>query len=288
MWHVKDYTILRTMPRTNIKNEFTKYWNSTPKDWHENIKGVYHISSIGVNHQDLSYEEHSGPCLRQTYYEYKYSKPNNDGTSGNLYMGSLLHKKLQKIIKDWKPNSIIEKSLAKIFERDGRKVLLVGSIDVEYKHLFDMEKDTSKTKKQISIWDIKTASDYTLPASRSSKNPTHFDQVKVYATMDIMFELHPEHNEMKRVKIIYVNKHNLSTHIQREKYSLTEGVEKLGDCVDRAFYLDECLENRTVPNAEPMHWCKYCKYLRMCIEVGDIETIMTKRNILKGIKVIES
>jgi hypothetical protein len=276
------------MPRTNLKNEFRKYWHPVFKDWHQNLKGVYHVSSVGCSHQDLDYEEHSGPCLRQTAWEYTDPLSNSDATDGNLEEGHDHHKKLQKIIKKWKPNTVIEKPLAKIFERDGRKILLVGSIDVEYKHLFDMEKDTSKTKKKVSIWDIKTASDYTLPASRSDKNPTHFDQTKIYGTMDALFELHPEHNGVWRVKLIYINKHNKATYTQRERFKLDEGVDKLGDCVDRCFYLDECLEKGEIPAPEPMHWCKYCKYLKRCIAVGDVEPIMTKRNVLKGLKVIEN
>jgi len=177
--------------------------------------------------------------------------------------------------------------LAKIFIRDKQKILLVGSVDVEYKHLFDLKIDDDKTKKQISIWDIKTASDYTLPKDRYDKNPTHFDQVIVYGTMDISFDLHPEHNEMKRVKIIYINKHNKGTFVQRQKYDIDKGMEKLADCIGRCFYLDECLEKGIVPRPEPMHWCKYCKYLRRCIKQGDVKPILNTRGGIKGLEVID-
>jgi len=269
-----------------LENEFRKYWHPEFKDWHENIKGVYHISSVGCDHQDLEWDEHSGPCLRQTYWEYTDPIPDSDETEGNFEEGREHHEKLQKIIKKWKPNSIIEKPLAKIFEREDQKILLVGSIDVEYHHLFDLLTDTAKTKKGISIWDIKTASMFTMPKGKYDKNPTHFDQTKIYGTMDVLFDLHPLHNKMVRVKIIYVGKHNKRTLTQRDIFDLDEGMEKFGSCLDRAFGLDECLDNEVVPKAEPMKWCKYCKYLERCTEQGDVLPIMKYKKMV-GLKVVD-
>ena len=274
------------MARTKIKNEFQKYWHPEFRDWHENIIGIYHISSIGNSHQDLDSDEHSGPCLRQTYFEYTDPIPNSDETEGNFEEGEEHHKKLQKIIKKWKPNTVIEDPLARIFEKDGQKIIITGSIDITYKHLLKLARDSAKTKKRISIWDIKTASDYTLPKDRYDKNPTHFDQTSNYGTFLILYELNPKTNEIVRQKIIYTNKHNKSTHVQRQKFNLEKGIEKFSEMIDRAFYLDNCLKLKMFPEAEPMHWCKYCKYLKRCIEVGDVEMVM-KGKYMKGLKIKE-
>ena len=106
--------------------------------------------------------------------------------------------------------------------------------------------------------------------------------------MLILFELHPEHNDMRRVKMIYINKHNKATYVQRQKFNVDKAVSKVGDCVDRAFYLDDCLLNEIVPKPEPMHWCKYCKYYNRCLGQGDVKPIFTKRKTLKGLEVIET
>lgn len=257
-----------------MNNEYQKYWKAEPRDWHENIIGIYHISRVGCSHQDMKYDEHSGPCLRETYWDYTDSLPNSDETEGNFDMGKDIHKRLQEIIKEWKPNTVIEDPLAKIFEKGGQKILITGSIDVLYKHLFDLIKDTAKTKKKISIWDIKSASQYTMPKSKYDKSPTHFDQVDIYAIMKILFDLHPDHNEIKRVKIIYVSKHNKRTITQRNKFKLDEAMDKFVDFIERAFYLHNCLNNEIVPIPEPHKWCKFCKYLKRCIEQGDVKPIM--------------
>lgn len=275
-----------------MKNEFIKYWHperlQEKKDWHQNIIGVYHISSIGCSHKDLDWDEHSGPCLRKTYLDYTNPIPDSEETEGNLEEGKDHHKALQEIIKEWKPNSIIEKPLAKIFARNGQKILLTGSIDIEYHHLFDLVKDDENTMTGISIWDIKTAL-YTMPTNKYDKNITHFDQVCLYAVFDIMTSLHPDHHEILRVKIIYVNKNNKKTISQRQNFILVDEVNKFADCLDRAFYLDDCLRKEQIPVAEPMKWCKWCKYLGRCLAQNDVEPIMEGKNTkrLVGIKVKE-
>jgi len=273
--------------RDKFPNEFKIYWHPDKMEWHQNIKGIYHISSIGCNHQHLDYDEHYGPCLRSTYWDYTDPIHDSDETEGNKEMGTETHEKLQKIIKAWKPNCVIEKPLAKIFERDGRKILLVGSIDVEYHHLFDLKKDDTTTKKNISIWDIKTTSIFTEPKGKYDKNSTHFDQTALYGAFDMLFDLHPEHNIIVKLKIIYVVKHNKRTLTQRMKFDPTEAVDKFADCVDRAFYLDECLEKGEVPVAEPQNWCKICKYLDRCKKCGDVEEILKGKKVKKmvGLKV---
>ena len=36
-----------------MKNEYQKYWIVDEKEWHENEIGIYHISTIGISHQDF-------------------------------------------------------------------------------------------------------------------------------------------------------------------------------------------------------------------------------------------
>ena len=280
------------MANTKIKNEFQKYWHPEKfkklPDWHERTIGIYHISTIGCSHQDIDWDEHSGPCLRETFFEYTDIIPDSDSTEGNYEQGKDIHKGLQKIIKAWKPNTIIEYPLAQLFEKDGMKILLVGSIDILYKHLYNLLKDTSTSIKKISIWDIKSTSEYTIPKGRYDKNPTHFDQVDLYGIFILLFEFDQDKYEIKRVKIIYVDKHNKGTYIQRKKFNMNRSMNKLGDCVARAFYLHSCLLKNEVPVPEPHKWCKYCKYLVRCQECGGVEPIMkgAKNPKLVGLKIL--
>ncbi len=283
------------MAKSKLENEYRKYWKAKPREWHENKIGIYHVSSIGCNHQDLDPDNHSGPCLRSTYWDYVDPIPNSDETDGNLEEGNRHHKDLQKIIKEWKPNSIIEYPVAVELIReldelgeDGElqeeKILFVGSIDILYKHLFDDE--INYNVKSWSIWDIKTASSYTLPRGKYDKNPTHFDQTEIYGYIVLAFDLDEHKNKIKRKKIIYIDKHNLGTYTQREKFNVIEAEEKYQDAVERCWYIHDCLTKGEVPAPEPMHWCKYCKYLDRCMEQGDVEAIQGRGGYIKKLVVV--
>jgi hypothetical protein len=246
-----------------MENEFRKYWHPEFREWHENKIGTYHVSSVGLNHQDLEPEEHSGPCIRETWYEYTDPIPDRDETVGNFEMGNDIHKPLQEIIKKWKPHVIVEKPLKKIINNKGRMIKAVGSIDIEYQHNC-AKTDTEKVK--ISIWDIKSASKFTLPSGKYDRSPTHFSQVSIYAVMDDFFSLHPDWNIVVRVKIIYVSKHNKATFTQRQKYQSELADEIWDEFCSRVCYLDDCLVEDILPEREPHKWCLkgYCKYKNRC------------------------
>lgn len=273
-------------PKQKLENQFREIWhpeyeNDLP-DWHEKILGVYHVSGIGCSHADLEPDEHSGPCLRQLWWDYVDPRPHNQETEGNFEMGIDLHKEWQLIVKKWYPQANIEKTVAKVFTRDGISILIVGSEDVHIPLIFNMKKANSKSKRKREIWDGKSASSYTLPKGKYDKNPTHFDQPKIYGGFEILFELNMDHNEIVRIKMYYFDKHNKGTYIQREKFNNEEAIQKLGDCVDRAFYLHDCLIKGNIPIPEPMKWCKYCRYISRCSKAGGIKIIETKKgNISK-------
>ena len=278
------------MVKEKLKNRFLEVWHpekfNDKIDWHAHLIGVYHISAIGCNHQGLESTEHSGPCLRQTSWDYTDFIPHSQETEGNFEMGGDLHKAWMKIVKEWYPHADIERTVAKIFTRNGVSILIVGSEDVHMPLIFNLKIATSRTKRKREIWDGKSASSYTLPKGRYDKNPTHFDQPKIYGGFEILYELNMDLNEITRVKIYYFDKHNKGTYIQRSKFNEEEAIEKVGDCIDRAFYLHECMLKGEVPVPEPMKWCKFCRYLDRCLEQGDVKIILTKRGKIKGLEVL--
>jgi hypothetical protein len=248
------------MVRTNIPNEFQKYWHPEFAEWHSYKIGEYHVSSVGISHQHLEPNEHSGPCLRATFYEYINPIEKSDETEGNFEQGSDMHKLLQDIVKKWKPNTIIEKPLIiLIIKPDGRIIKVMGSEDIHYIH-----QPVVPAFVRISIWDIKTASEYTLPPDRKTKNPTHFDQTYIYAVIDEEYFLHPDKTKIVRLKIIYIDKHNKGVYVQRIKYNPKRGKKKLEEFKQRVIYLDDCLIKEELPDREPHHWCKYCVYQNRC------------------------
>lgn len=250
-----------------MKNLYKKYWIEEPKEVHEYKIGTYHVSQIGNSHLDLDFDEHSGPCLRQGYWEYLEPIEQKDGTAGNFHIGRILHEEIQRIAKINNP-AIINEFPLRVWIKD---IIISGSIDtVEF------------TKEGIHIIDFKSASQYTLPKGDFDKNPTHFTQVYIYAyLLSMVLNLN-----IIDVSLIYINKHNIETFKQTEKYDKDKAETIYTNFITRCFYLDECLKTEKIPEPNCMKWCKYCKYLRRCIEVGDVETIM-KGRYMKGLKVIE-
>lgn len=253
------------------KNLYRKYWIETPVPTHEYMIGIYHVSQIGNSHQDLDSDEHSGPCLRQGYWQYLEPIELTEGTLGNFHMGRLLHRNVQEIMKINNPATINEFPL-RYWTND---IIISGSIDT-----------VVFSKNKISIIDFKSASQYTLPKGKYDKNPTHFTQVYLYAyLLSLMFG---SHIKIKDVSLIYINKHNLATYEQTEKYDSEKGEAIFKDFLERCFYLDGCLKHKQVPVPEPMKWCKYCDYRGKCKEQGDVELTFTKRGAIKGLKVVEN
>jgi len=243
------------MLNTSLENKYQVYWIEKPKEWHSNTIGIYHVSSVGCNHQDLNPDEHSGPCIRQTFYEYINPIDDNDQTKGNFHVGTIDHKEVIRIYRSNNPNAVDEFPIyLKLVNKDGIEIIIKGSIDLL---VFVYEEMIT-----YDILDFKTASDYTFPHHEGDKNPTHFDQVRVYTSL-------VENYIFGKIKardniLVYINKHNLYTGEQREKYDSNIGLDKLMDFVSRCFELHGYLIRIELPPREPMKWCKYCKYGLRC------------------------
>ena len=242
-----------------MKNLYPKYWIEKPKKVHEYKIGTYHVSQIGNSHKNLEPKEHSGPCLRQGYWEYLDPTEFEIGTVGNFHIGNILHEEIMRILKINNPAVISEFPLRMWIFDD---MTLSGSVDA-----------IVFTKKGAHVIDFKTASQYTLPKGRYDKNPTHFTQVYIYAWM-LHRHVFGESIPVLDVSVIYINKHNLATFKQTEKFKEEKGKDIFNDFVDRCAYLNNCLMEKQVPIAEPMKWCKYCRYKEQCIELEDSEDDM--------------
>jgi hypothetical protein len=254
-----------------MDNLYEEFWIEEPKKTHEYEIGTYHVSQVGVNHSDLEYDEHSGPCLRQGFLEYKEPKEQSNGTIGNFHIGNILHAEVQRIAKINNP-AVINEFPLRMWIRDN--LIISGSVDTV---IF--------AKDGVSVIDFKTASNYTLPKGDFDKNPTHFAQVYIYA--------HILHNHVfcsgwnvKDVSVAYINKHNLETFRQTEKFDGDKSLDLFNDFVERCMYLDTCLKNDDLPVPEPMKWCKYCKYLDFCVDDGGVEVI-ENRGKIQGLKVVD-
>ena len=237
-----------------MKNLYHKYWIEEPKKVHEYKIGTYHVSQIGNSHGDLEPAEHSGPCLRQGYFEYLDPTEFDDGTKGNFHMGNIIHKEIQRIMKINNPAIINELPLRMWIYDD---MILSGSVDT-----------VVFVKGGAHVIDIKSASRYTLPKGKYDKNITHFTQVYIYAHM-LNRHVFGESIPIKTVSILYVNKHNLATFKQTEKFNEEKAQDIFNDFVERCAYLNTCLKEKEVPIAEPMKWCKYCRYREKCEELGN-------------------
>ncbi len=229
------------------KNHYNEFWINKPKAVHEYEIGTYHVSQVGNSHSDMEDNEHSGPCLRQGYYQYLNPAERRDETIGNFHIGNILHEKIQEILKLNNP-AVINEFPLRIWLDD---IIISGSVD-----------SVSFSKKGIHIIDFKTASQYTLPKGKYDKNVTHFTQVYIYAGLLSQVVKLP----IVDISIVYINKHNLATFKQTEKYNKDKALEIYEDFIERCFYLHNCLTKKELPIAEPMKWCKYCDYKEICKE----------------------
>lgn len=233
-----------------MKNQYLKYWVENPKKVHAYEMGTYHVSTVGISHKDLEPGEHSGPCLRQGYWDYIDRIEFRPETLGNFEEGIILHKRIQEIMKINNPATINEFPLRGWLS----DFIVSGSVDT-----------VAFVKDGIHVIDFKTASQYTLPKSRYDKNPTHFAQVYIYAfLLSKVFTL-----KIVDVSVVYISKHNLATYEQTEKYKTSKAVDIYVDFIERCDYLHHCLEKKEVPIPEPMKWCKYCRYRSRCEELGN-------------------
>ena len=258
-----------------MSNEYEKYWVINEKEWHENEIGIYHISAVGISHQDLEPEEHSGPCLRNKYFVYLEGENHNLATTGNFKMGNYLHAEAQEIYKKNHPNSVGEFPIVYELDSKGNEfwgieeeeeeyIIIKGSVDIVD---FDI---------QINP-DLKTASMFTFPSSEYDMSPTYMTQVTLYTYILNEFVFRPTWYRAESLMIVYFKKHNLTTLEQFKKYSDEMGKEVYDEFIRRVRFLHNCLMDREVPDAEPNKWCKYCPKLDYCLEEGDIVLVKEGR-----------
>lgn len=257
------------MTNTLLRNKYGIYWKEEPKEWHRNLIGEYHVSAIGVDHQEFNPNDHSGPCLRQTFYFYVDPLPFTEQTEGNFHMGRIIHKELQRIYIINHPNAVAEFPLGLETEREGEKIKHFGSID-----LMRIDLDG------LHVPDIKSASDWTFPKTSDDKNQTHFDQSRIYVGWLISRILNTKFMKVKTNGIIYVDKHNLYTGEQFEKTNKKLCIERFVEFIDRSWALHNYLIEEKLPPKEPNKWCKFCDYRHRCnaevIHEDEVPTITMK------------
>lgn len=240
-----------------MENKFHEYWVIDEKPWHEYHEKIYHISAIGVSHQDLEPEESSGPCLRDKYFVYLEGENHSDETKGNFKLGNYLHAENQRIYKLNTPNSVSEFPLIYKIMNGERELTIKGSVDIID---FDIQANP----------DLKTASLFTFPKSEYETKITYMTQVSLYTYILKELVFRPSWYLPKFLRIVTFKKHNLYTLEQDQPYYEEEGEAIYLEFLDRVRYLDDCLRDREVPRAEPHKWCKYCHKLEYCLEKGDI------------------
>jgi len=282
-------------PRTLLPNKYLKYFIIKPYEWHQNKIGYYHVSQIGANNQRLEPKDHSGPCLRDTFYGFIPIdvKLQSLNTQGNFGVGNIFHPHVENIQKTNNPFNFPEFPLQKLLDHDGQKIIVLGSIDLPRQKILTFD-DNADDPIPIHITDLKTASDYTFPYDNSvmNRNPTHFDQVYIYGYWLINYYLNSKYNKLIDLTVAYINKHEAYTGEQVEKYDNDHGVGIFIDFITRAFTLDtklrrfmkiysewcdHCVEelkgnekntnlmlelkiqmNECLPTREPHKWCKFC------------------------------
>jgi len=267
-------------PRTRLSNKYEKYFEAKPTEWHRNIIGEYHVSAIGVNHQNLEQNEHSGPSLRDIFYEYTNPLPNSATTRGNFKMGNIMHKYVQDDAKANRP-CIVEFPLMKTFTSGDQTIKVFGSIDLIE---FDKEPDKDGIA-TITLVDLKSASDYTYPFGPEKLNPTHQDQVMIYAYWLQNWILNPKVMKISKIRIVYMNKHEAYCGEIDIPYNNDEALRIWVNFISRCFELDKKLWefitiqeewidieqhdggkeyrielNNCLPRKEPHHWSKFSKY----------------------------
>jgi len=186
-------------------------------------------------------------------------------------MGNLLHREAQLIYKKNNPNSVSEFPIVYQIENDGETLIIKGSVDI-----VDFEEGINP--------DFKTASMYTFPNSEYEVSPTYNTQVTLYTYILNEFVFRPIWYRAEALRIVYFKKHNATTLEQPIMYTDEKGEKYYDEFITRILYLDNCLRDREVPQAEPMKWCKYCHKLDYCLERGDLIRVKDgrKKRIIKN------
>ncbi len=276
-------------PRTRLTNKYEKYFEAKPTEWHRNIIGEYHVSAIGVGHQDLEQNEHSGPDLRDTFYEYINPLPDSALTRGNFKMGNIMHREVQTDAKANRP-CIVEYPLFRTFIRGDQRIKIFGSIDlIEY----DNELAKNGIIQAITLVDLKSASDWTYPYGPENLNPTHRDQVIIYAYWLQNWVFNIKVMKISKIRVVYMNKHEAYCGEVNVIYDNDKALLIWIEFINRCFELDKKLHDYTkmyknykisldesnqmkttkkqktelrielngcLPQSEPHHWSKFSKY----------------------------
>lgn len=240
------------MINTTLPNKYEDYWVEKPVERHRNIIGEYHVSSIGCDHSDLEPKDQSGPCMRETFYQ--YITPTNRPTivEGNFHQGRMMHKESQRIYLINHPNSIAEFPLAIKIQRGDDEIIILGSIDI-VEFTFD----------GILVKDFKSSSDWTFPSNKNDKNITHFDQVRIYSGW-LQNILNKQLQKIIKNYVVYFAKHNLYTGEQEEDYDDKLCIMKFLNFLNRCWELHGHLKAMELPPSEPHKWCKFCDYRHRC------------------------
>ena len=287
-------------PRTILPNKYLDYFVIRPYEWHQNKIGYYHVSQIGSSHVNLDPKKHSGPCLRDTFFVFIPidKKKQSLLTTGNFEVGNIFHGHVEDIKKTNNPFHFPEFPLQRLMDRNGQKLIILGSIDLPRQKILTF-KDNANKPIPIHITDLKTASEFTFPYDNSedNQNPTHFDQVTIYGFWLMNYYLRRKYNRLVDLTVAYLNKHEAYTGEQVRKYNNEAAKVIFVDFIKRAFILDKKIRqfmkilneyenkllevgpdkftdemresyhirlNECLPDREPHHWCKYCNNRFRC------------------------
>ena len=275
-------------PKTRLQNKYTKYFEPKVTEWHRNVIGEYHVSAVGVSHKDLEQNDHSGPDLRDTFYEYINPLPNSLATTGNFKMGNIMHAFVQDGAKKNRP-CLVEFPLVKTFISGDQRIKIFGSVDlVEFE-----EKPDKDGIAIVTLVDLKSSSEYTFPFGPENLNPTHRDQVMIYAYWLQNWIFNPKVLRISKIRIVYMNKHDAFCGEIDIVYDNDKALLIWVDFLSRCFRLDKKLHeytkmsknykisldesnrtktpkkqktdlriemNKCLPEREPHHWSKFSKY----------------------------
>jgi len=243
------------MAKKKLPNKFKDYWVVKEEEWHKNEVGIYHVSTVGCGHMALKPDEHYGPCLRKTFYDYTDPKEGSLESVGNMQQGTNHHKIIGKIFKKNHPNAILDFPLYDETAAGTQIIKLVGSVDA-------LTMNYVNGNIFIDVYDFKTASDYTLPKDEFDRNPTYFSQLYIYAKK--LDKLFGKFCLIRNLIVVYINKHNLTTYEIKLLCKASIAKMRHDDFVMRCKFLDAHIRLNKLPDKEPMRWCKLCTYKTRC------------------------
>jgi len=268
--------------KTTLENQFEKYFVVKEPDWHRYKIREYHVTSVGCDNSALEKNDHYGPNLRDTFYDYVNPLPDTIYSKGNKEMGRILHGVAQERYRKNNPLSLDEFPLQKLVynELTNRNILLLGSIDIKDQYRLQLDGKPNEPIK-VKIIDFKTASEYTLPKDDDDRNPTYLGQLRIYAYWLQNFYLNNKYIKVVSIEIVYIDKHNCGCY-EIEEYDEEKCELAWLQFVHRAKKLDYhlyCFQlsekyaekngkddkyyqllKKALPKNEPHKWTKYSKY----------------------------